>query len=168
MEYDPKRTGRMLFLGLIAAIPNFHWFVFLSSNFNFASKTLSIATKVAVNQLIFPPIFNTYFFGGQALLSGETMENTIQRLRDTVPTSWMNSFKVWPATVAFCMAVLPFEFRSICSGVVAVGWQTYLSYLNRQAELLEQTRKLVKETTETNNAVVAAVRECQEAAAPAV
>jgi hypothetical protein len=66
------------------------------------------------------------------------------------------------------MAVLPFEFRSICSGVVAVGWQTYLSYLNRQAELLEQTRKLVKETTETNNAVVAAVRECQEAAAPAV
>lgn len=134
----------------------------MSTNFNYASKTLSIATKVAVNQIFFTPTFNTYFFGAQALLSGETIEATIQRLWDTVPTSCINSFKVWPATVGFSMAFLPFEFRSIFSGFIAVGWQTYLSYLNRQAELLEEARKLVNGPAEVENAVVAAVRERQE------
>ncbi|KAG6003098.1 hypothetical protein E4U21_002401 [Claviceps maximensis] len=140
-EYDPVRTGRTLLIGLVAAIPHYHWFVFLSSHFNYASKFLSVATKVVVNQIFLAPTFNTYFFGAQALLSGESAEATVQRIRDTVPTSWLNSLKVWPATVAISMAFLPFEFRSIFSGVVAVGWQTYLSYLNRQAELLEAARR---------------------------
>lgn len=69
---------------------------------------------------------------------------------------------MWPATVGFSMAFLPFEFRSIFSGFIAVGWQTYLSYLNRQAELLEEARKLVNGPAEVENAVVAAVRERQE------
>ncbi|OAA45427.1 Mpv17/PMP22 family protein [Metarhizium rileyi] len=161
-EYDPKRTARTLLIGFVAAIPYFHWFRFLSTNFNYASKTLSIATKVAINQLCFTPVFSTYFFGGQALLSGETLEATAQRVRDTVPTTWLNSFKVWPATVAFSMALLPFEFRSIFSGVVAVGWQTYLSYLNRQAELLEETRKLVRRAAGAENDVVAVGRKTHE------
>ncbi|EFY91993.1 hypothetical protein J3458_018963 [Metarhizium acridum] len=165
-EYEPKRTARMLLIGFAAAVPYFHWFRFLSRNFNYASKTLSIATKVALNQLCFTPTFSTYFFGAQALLSGESLEATVQRIWDTVPTSWLNSFKVWPATVAFSMAFLPFEFRSIFAGVVAVGWQTYLSYLNRQAELLEEARKLVKGTADAGSIVVAAIRERQEQQAP--
>lgn len=64
--------------------------------------------------------------------------------------------------MGFSMAFLPFEFRSIFSGFIAVGWQTYLSYLNRQAELLEEARKLVNGPAEVENAVVAAVRERQE------
>ncbi|KHN97203.1 Mpv17/PMP22 family protein [Metarhizium album ARSEF 1941] len=152
-EYDPKRTARTLLIGFVAAIPYFHWFRFLSGSFNYASKTLSIAAKVVVNQLFFTPTFSTYFFGAQALLSGETLEATVQRIRDTVPTSWLNSFKVWPAAVAFSMAFLPFEFRSIFSGVVAVGWQTYLSYLNRQAELLEEARMLAEGTVYAETAL---------------
>ncbi|KAK2593638.1 hypothetical protein QQS21_008642 [Conoideocrella luteorostrata] len=153
-EYDPVRTGRTLLIGLVAAIPHYQWFVFLSSNFNYTSKFLSIATKVVVNQIILTPTFNTYFFGAQALLSGESIEATFQRIKDTVPTSWVNSFKVWPATVAFSMAFLPFEFRSIFSGFVAVGWQTYLSYLNRQAELLEEARKRMSVTASSEKEVV--------------
>lgn len=95
-----------------------------------------------VNQAVFAPTFNTYFFGAQALLSGEDLAATGQRLRDTLPPSLVNSFKVWPATMAVAFAFLPFEFRAIFSGCVAVGWQTYLSYLNRQAELKEHARAL--------------------------
>lgn len=115
-------------------------FVFLSGNFNYASKALSIATKAVVNQLVLASTFSTYFFGAQALLSGESMEATARRIKETVPVSWINALKVWPATVAFSMAFLPFEFRSIFAGLVAVGWQTYLSFLNRKAELLEEAR----------------------------
>lgn len=42
------------------------------------------------------------------------------------------------------------EYRSIFTGCIAVGWQTYLSYINKQAELLEAQ----KTGLEQGNAVV--------------
>jgi hypothetical protein len=44
-------------------------FVYLGNCFNYTSPILSLLTKVVVNQLAFTPLFNTYFFGMQSLLS---------------------------------------------------------------------------------------------------
>jgi dihydroorotate dehydrogenase len=49
-----------------------------------------------------------------------------------------NSLKLWPAVTAFSFAFIPLEYRSIFAGVIAVGWQTYLSFLNRLAEREEE------------------------------
>ncbi|OBT49815.1 hypothetical protein VE04_10138 [Pseudogymnoascus sp. 24MN13] len=68
-EYEVERTGRALVIGAGAAIPSYTWFVYLGNSFNYASPILSLLTKVVVNQLAFTPIFNTYFFGMQSLLS---------------------------------------------------------------------------------------------------
>ncbi|POR31586.1 Protein SYM1, partial [Tolypocladium paradoxum] len=146
-EYDAARTGRMLVVGLAAAIPFYKWFVFLGRNFNYTSRVRSLAAKVAVNQLFFTPAVNTYFFGSQALLAGDGLTAAAERVRDAVPTSWLNSFKVWPAVVVLSFTFLPMEYRSIFSGFVAVGWQTYLSHLNKQAELREHARVLALTAT---------------------
>ena len=116
-------------------------FVFLSHNFNYSSHLLSLATKVVVNQICFTPLFNSYFFGMQAALAGDTMVEVWQRIRRTVPISFMNSLKLWPAVTAFSFTFIPIEYRSIFAGVIAVGWQTYLSFLNRIAEKEEASRK---------------------------
>ncbi|KAK8091334.1 hypothetical protein PG994_000839 [Apiospora phragmitis] len=136
-EHEYARTARSLVIGGVAAIPGHMWFVFLSRNFNYASKTLSIALKVAINQACFTPVFNTYFFGAQALLSGDSLQQAWARVRATVPVSVVNSCKIWPAVTAFSFVYLPLEYRALFAGVVAVGWQTYLSFLNRQAEAAE-------------------------------
>ncbi|KAK4099256.1 FMN-linked oxidoreductase [Parathielavia hyrcaniae] len=133
-DYDPTRTARSLLVGSISAIPSYRWFVWLSDNFNYPSRVLSIAAKVIVNQICFTPVFNTYFFGMQALLSGANPAETWERIRQTVPVSCLNSCKLWPAVTAFSFALLPLEYRPVFGGVIAVGWQTYLSYLNRLAE----------------------------------
>lgn len=91
-------------------------------------------TKVSINQIVFTPIFNTYFFGMQALLAGESLQKSWERVQQTVPTSVVNSLKVWPAVTAFSFTFVPLEYRSIFAGVFAVGWQTYLMFLNRRAE----------------------------------
>ncbi|EMR68574.1 putative mpv17 pmp22 family protein [Eutypa lata UCREL1] len=123
-------------------------FMWLSHHFNYPSHILSIAVKVAVNQTCFTPLFNTYFFGAQALLSGDTLAETWERVRRTVPVSCANSLKLWPAVTAFSFTYVPLEYRSVFAGVVAVGWQTYLSFLNRQAELREDgEKKLVAAVT---------------------
>jgi len=109
-------------------------FVWLSENFNYPSRLLSLATKVVINQICFTPIFNTYFFGMQAALAGENVEAIWERVKHTVPVSFVNSCKLWPAVTAFSFAFIPLEYRSLFAGFIAVGWQTYLSFLNRLAE----------------------------------
>jgi hypothetical protein len=87
-----------------------------------------------VNQLCFAPVFNTYFFSMQALLAGEKLPEVWERVQRTVPVSVINSLKLWPAVSAFAFTYIPLEYRSIFIGFIAVGWQTYLAYLNRLAE----------------------------------
>jgi protein Mpv17 len=86
-----------------------------------------------VNQALFTPLFNSYFFGMQSLLSGASIPEMIERIKNTVPTSWINSCKVWPAITAFSFTYIPIQYRSIFGGVIAIGWQTYLSLLNQRA-----------------------------------
>ena len=112
-------------------------FLFLGQNFNFSSKVASIATKVAVNQAVFTPVFNSYFFGMQAILTGEGAMGTITRIKNTVPTSVVNSLKLWPAVTAFSFWVIPMQYRFMFSGIFAVAWQSYLSFLNRKEEKIE-------------------------------
>ncbi|GKT70481.1 dihydroorotate oxidase [Colletotrichum tofieldiae] len=148
-DYNPERTMRSLIIGAISSIPSYKWFIFLSQNFNYASRLLSLGTKVVVNQVCFTPIFNSYFFGMQAFLAGDNFEQIIERIRRTVPVSIVNSCKLWPAVTAFSFSFIPMEYRSVFSGVIAVGWQTYLSFLNRQAEVVEE----VEERTHAMQAV---------------
>ncbi|KAI1815817.1 hypothetical protein GGS20DRAFT_541513 [Poronia punctata] len=139
--HDWARTARALLIGGTSAIPGYIWFSYLSRNFNYPSRVLSIALKVAINQAVFTPIFNVYFFGSQALLSGDSISEAWRRVCNTVPVSLINSVKLWPAVTAFSFAFVPFEYRSIFGGVVAVGWQTYLSFLNARAERMEMLRQ---------------------------
>ncbi|GIJ83647.1 hypothetical protein Asppvi_002477 [Aspergillus pseudoviridinutans] len=131
--YDPLRTMRHLTVGVGSAIPSYNWFMFLHNNFNFQSKFLSILTKVSVQQAVFTPIFNTYFFSVHSLLAGASFEETFERLKVALPVSISNSVKLWPAVTAFSFMYVSPPFRSIFAGVIAVGWQTYLSWLNQKA-----------------------------------
>lgn len=125
-------------------------FVYLGNCFNYASPLLSLATKVVVNQLLFTPIFNSYFFGMQALLSHppslDSLHHAVEHVKRTVPTSFINSCKLWPLVTAFSFTFLPPDFRNIFGGVIAIGWQTYLSFLNRKAEgaEMEEERREVR------------------------
>ncbi|TGJ83690.1 hypothetical protein E0Z10_g5077 [Xylaria hypoxylon] len=140
-KHDWARTARSLAIGATAAIPGYIWFTFLSRSFNYSSRVISIGIKVVVNQLMFAPLLNAYFFGAQALLLGDTLAAASRRVVNTVPVSWVNSCKFWPAVTAFTFAFVPFEYRSIFGGTIAVGWQTYLSFLNGRAERLEALRR---------------------------
>ncbi|KAL9114033.1 MAG: hypothetical protein Q9227_001805 [Pyrenula ochraceoflavens] len=132
-DYDPLRTLRHLTIGALAAIPGYHWFLYLGRHFNYASKLLSISTKVVVQQVVFAPIFNTYFFGMQSLLSGGGISGAVERIRKTVPESVVNACKVWPAVTAVNFTVVPVQYRFMCAGAVACLWQSYLSWLNQRA-----------------------------------
>lgn len=147
-EYEPIRGLRAMVIGSISSIPGYKWFIFLGNNFNYKSHMLSLAVKVLVNQTFFTPIFNTYFFGMQTLLSGGSFADAKERVINTVPVSWKNSWKVWPAVTAFSFTFVPWQYRNIFAGVIAIGWQTYLSWLNKREEGREVAEAKVEQKKE--------------------
>lgn len=136
-SWDIPRTLRALAIGAGAAIPLYHWHMFLGNLFTTLPRWTGIAARVATQQAIFPPVFNTYFFFTQAVLNGATAAEGAARVRAALITSWVNSMRIWPAVTAVNFAFVPPELRSLVPGLVAVGWQCYLSILNqRTARLL--------------------------------
>lgn len=130
--------------------------MYLGRCFNYPSRMISLATKVVVNQIVFTPIFNSYFFGMQSVLSGDSLIDAWRRIERTVPTSFINSCKLWPVVTAFNFTYIQPQYRALFAGqsilqismnvantdigVVAVGWQSYLSWLNQRAATEERIR----------------------------
>lgn len=106
-------------------------FIFLSQNFNYPSFALSLFVKIAVGQIF-------YYFGSRAILSGDSFEAVVDRIINTVPTSVLNSLRLWPPVTAFTFTFVPMEFRAVFSGLVAIVWQMYLSLLNRKMEIKQK------------------------------
>ena len=79
---------------------------------------LSMAIKVIVNQIVFTPIFNSYFFGMQSLLCGDGPQNAWDRIKRTVPTSFVNSLKLWPAVTAFNFTYILPQYRALFAGML--------------------------------------------------
>ena len=94
--------------------------MFLGRSFNYSSKALSLGTKVVVNQIVFTPVFNSYFFGMQSLLSGDSFAEAWERIMRTVPVSFVNSCKLWPAVTAFSFTYIHPQYRSLFAGQSAM------------------------------------------------
>jgi len=153
-KYDYHRTLRMLAIGLLASVPGYKWFMFLGSHFNYSSTAVTIAIKVLIQQFFFAPLFNTYFFGMQAILAGAPPSAVIERVRGAVPESVWSSAKFWPAVTALNFTVIPAHLRFAFSAVFAVVWQTYMSFLNRKEERVEPMGTLVEEVVERVDVLV--------------
>lgn len=137
-HYDPYRSVRALIIGGTFSLPSYHWFLFLSHwrAISFPHRPyFSLVARILVHQIVFSPVFNTYFFSMQSLLSleGPQPEKAWARVKETVPTSVMNSWKFWPLVTAFSFTFVRPRSRSVFGGVVAVGWQAYLGLLNERA-----------------------------------
>jgi len=94
--------------------------MYLGRSFNYASKLLSLGVKVIVNQIVFAPIFLCSFFGIHTLLSGDGLVEAWNRIERTLPTSFINSCKLWPAVTAFSFTYITPQYRALFAGESAL------------------------------------------------
>ena len=146
-DYDPHRSLRAIAIGAVISIPSYLWFIGLGKRFNYPSTALSIGAKVVVNQLIYTPLFNVYFFAFHALLSGEGVAGAVERVKNTVPVSVPRSFLYWPIATAINFAYVQPQSRAVVTGMFAVVWQSYLSWLNRRTEKHERMGTVALDAT---------------------
>ncbi|CAG8947299.1 unnamed protein product [Penicillium salamii] len=132
-EFDHHRSLRSIIIGLVIAIPTHEWFMFLGRRFNYSSPSLSLGAKVAVNQAIYTPLFNVYFFAAHGFLAGEGLWGTTERVKEKASISIPRSFLYWPLVTAFNFSYIQPQSRAIATSIFSVFWQSYLSWLNSSA-----------------------------------
>lgn len=109
-------------------------FLFIARNFNYSNKLLTLVTKVGVNQVVYAPVFGTYYFTMQGLLSGDSAGQVWERVKVAMPRSVISSWMFWPPITAATFALVPPMYHAVLLACVTTGWQAYLSWLNRKSE----------------------------------
>lgn len=144
-QYNYERTLRSaVYGGLIFSPIGYNWYNFISGlRFPMYQKIVStrlrswatLATRVAIDQLVFSPSAVALYFIIMTLLENKH-ESTVSMLQqkletnftDTLVTNWM----IWPAFQCFNLSVVPVDFRLLAGNVMGVFWNCYLSWRNNQ------------------------------------
>lgn len=93
--YDIMRTVRMGSFGFLLHGTTGHYFYgFLDSKLP-GTAPMTVATKVAIDQTLWNPIFGCMFFGYLNLVEGKSFEDYKNKLKADLKTAVMGSWVVW-------------------------------------------------------------------------
>ncbi|TGZ84842.1 hypothetical protein EX30DRAFT_367977 [Ascodesmis nigricans] len=160
--YDFYRTFRMVFTGLLFAIPGNEWYTRISKIWTRYPKIVAVSLRVLASQLIFSPFFLIGFFSVQAGLEGGGWDGAVGRVKARLMGAWGDSLKFWPIVGAVNFWFIPLEFRALVGGAAGLCWGTWLSYLNSRGavgEVKVEVRERIVELEEKAVKDVEAVKE---------
>lgn len=96
--YDVMRTVRLGSFGFLLHGTTGHYFYgFLDSKLP-GTAPMTVATKVAIDQTIWNPIFGCMFFGYLNLMEGKSVDDYVRKIKADLKTAVMGS---WVVSVAF-------------------------------------------------------------------
>ncbi|CAO3627684.1 unnamed protein product [Cunninghamella blakesleeana] len=135
-NHDIIRTSRMVCFGGIIAGPALStWYRFLEHNIRASTPFKTLASKVAIDQIFFAPTFIGVFFCTQGLFEGKSIQEIKDKLNHGYTSAVINNYKLWPAVQFFNFYFVPLNHRLMVTNLVALGWNSYLSIINRQSSL---------------------------------
>ncbi|SAL95051.1 hypothetical protein [Absidia glauca] len=133
-HHDYMRTGRMMLFGGAVAGPTLStWYRFLEHNVKASTPFKALVKKVAIDQVLFAPVFIGVFFSTQGLFEGKSLDQIKEKLDHGYTTAVVNNYKLWPAVQFFNFYFVPLNHRLMVTNVVALGWNSYLSWINHQS-----------------------------------
>ncbi|KAH6574358.1 hypothetical protein BASA62_002451 [Batrachochytrium salamandrivorans] len=120
----------------------------LSKNILLASPMPTLAARVSLDQLVFAPSFLAVFFAATGL-----MWRVAPSQRSAPRFCWLSrdapvsNYKLWPAVQMINFYLVPPPLPRHYRYVIALGWNTYLSVLNRRSGVaaVEQAEKTMED-----------------------
>ncbi|KAI8391348.1 integral membrane protein mpv17 pmp22 family [Radiomyces spectabilis] len=133
-NHDFDRTVRMIGFGGVVAGPVLStWYRFLEKNVKGSTPFRALATKVAIDQCLFAPLFIGVFFCAQGLFEGKSVDEIRSKLQTNYGTAVISNYKLWPAVQFANFYLIPLNHRLMVTNVVALGWNAYLSLVNQRS-----------------------------------
>ncbi|KAA8499192.1 Protein SYM1 [Porphyridium purpureum] len=130
--WDAVRTGKLAAFGACLHGPIGHyWYGFLDRTIMTAAPTsaAAVATKTAVDQILWAPIFTSVFFGSMKLMDGKPDEIVPEIEAKLWPTMLVN-WKVWPIAHVINFRFVPSSQRILYINFIQVGYNAFLSTMS--------------------------------------
>ncbi|CAL9734368.1 protein Sym1p [Monosporozyma servazzii] len=134
-HYDFPRTARAVIYGsLIFSFIGDKWYKILrykvkipnKGNSDWANRLL----RVSVDQLAFAPLSLPFYFGCMTTMEGHSLDVAKKKINDQWWSTLKTNWTVWPLFQAINFSFVPLQHQLLAVNVVAIFWNTYLSYKN--------------------------------------
>jgi protein Mpv17 len=127
--FDVKRFVSLSMFGLLYHGPSGHYFYnWLDSKIS-GTDAVSVAMKVAIDQILWCPIFMTVFFTYLGLVNGDSFSVIGAKIKNDLLAACQGSWKVWPVVHAVNFKFVSSKYRLLFINGVQVAFNMFLSLI---------------------------------------
>lgn len=141
-EFSLKRTMQFASIGFCVGGPALRFWYGLLNKYIGASGSKVVLTKVFIDQVIFAPTFLAILLATVGTMQGKDFKNIQLELKRDYLDVLIANYYLWPWVQLVNFYFVPLHYQVLLVQVVAVFWNTYLSWkTNRQ--IIEPKEKLL-------------------------
>lgn len=129
---DTWRLARMASFGFLIHGPTGHFFYAALDRAIVGTAPLKVASKVAIDQLCWAPIFTALFFGYLGVAEKKSFEDVKNKVKNDTWSGVQASWKFWPIAHAINFAFIPTSQRLLYINTLQVGYNVILSLLGNK------------------------------------
>jgi protein Mpv17 len=93
---------------------------------------VQVASKVAIDQVLWAPVFTAVFFGYLGLTEGKSQKQIVDKIKNDTWTGVTTSWKFWPLAHTINFALVPTQHRLLYVNTLQVGYNMILSLLGNK------------------------------------
>lgn len=121
-KFDLMRTLRLGSFGLLVHGPTGHWFYGMLDSKLPGTAPMTVATKVAIDQTIWNPIFGCMFFTYLGLAEGKGPSEIVDKIKNDLQTAVMGSWAVWIPAHTINFRFIPSSQRLLYINSIQIGY----------------------------------------------
>ncbi|GFO37194.1 mpv17-like protein 2 [Plakobranchus ocellatus] len=130
-EYDLKRTGRMVVIGLALGPFNHFWYALLDKWVKGPGAQM-VLKKICLDQAVAGPFFCSMFLSGTTILEGGGVENAKSEVKEKFLKIYMVDWCFWPMAQFINFKFLPTKYRVAYVSTATLIWNSFLSYMKHK------------------------------------
>lgn len=130
--YDIKRTLRMGSFGALVHGPTGHWFYGMLDGMIPGATATAVASKVAIDQVLWNPCFGIMFFSYLGLTEGKSPEQIVTKIKTSLKTAVTGSWAVWVPAHTINFRFVPPAQRLLYINSIQIGYNIFLSCLGNE------------------------------------
>ncbi|EEH18599.2 hypothetical protein PABG_07659 [Paracoccidioides brasiliensis Pb03] len=131
-HHDYVRTARMvLYGGAIFGPGASTWYKFMDRHIILSSPKITLAARIAGDQLLFTPTHMFAFLSSMSIMEGKDPR---EKLRTSYWAAYKANLMIWPWVQAVNFTFVPLQHRVLVVNLVSLGWNCILSVINSKKQ----------------------------------